>query len=190
MLYDPNRSSIANVFDIGSRDGREHFLVPLLIGFLDRSAETRGTNGFVQTEVLYEALQNMGFTPNQIDFALARAIDKKLVQTSGRQIPTGSDQMPLSARVTPSGLYHAYRLSGNFQYIDAMIVDTPVLDDTVRENIRSVEDIGDRLTRAETFVTQYLDKVWEPLAANAVGFYWPGCRRMFRQKFMQSVGDC
>jgi hypothetical protein len=75
-------------------------------------------------------------------------------------------------RVTPSGLYHAYRLTSNFQYIDAMMIDTPILHDSVREKIRSVEDIGDRLTRAEVFVKDYLDGMWSSLSALAIGFDW------------------
>ena len=78
----------------------------------------------------------------------------------------------MSLRVTPSGLYHAYRLAANFQYIDAVIVDVPILNDSVREKIRVVEDIGDRLARAETFVSDYLDNAWATIAKHAVGFDW------------------
>jgi hypothetical protein len=170
--FDPSRSAIANMFDISSADGREHFLLPLVIGVLDRSAALRGMDGFVETSYLYDSLQGMGFTPDQIDFAVARGIDKKLIQTSGRQIPADADDMPSSMRVTPSGLYHAYRLTSNFQYIDAMMIDTPILHDSVREKIRSVEDIGDRLTRAEVFVKDYLDGMWSSLSALAIGFDW------------------
>jgi hypothetical protein len=170
--FDPSRSAIANMFDISSADGREHFLLPLVIGVLDRSAALRGMDGFVETSYLYDSLQSMGFTPDQIDFAVSRGIDKKLIQTSGRQIPADADDMPSSMRVTSSGLYHAYRLTSNFQYIDAMMIDTPILDDSVREKIRSVEDIGDRLTRAEVFVNDYLDGMWSSLSALAIGFDW------------------
>jgi GTPase SAR1 family protein len=169
--FDPSRSAITNMFDISSHDGREHFLLPLVIGILDRSSAAVGTDGFVETRYLYESLQQVGFTPDQIDFAVSRAIDNKLLQTSGRQIPRGGDEMPSSMRATSSGLYHAYRLVGNFQYADAMIVDTPILDDTVRESIRPVEDIADRLTRVEIFAN-YLDKMWSPLAKAACGFDW------------------
>jgi hypothetical protein len=92
--YDPSRSVITNVFDISTRDGREHFLLALAIGTLDHSASTSGVEGFVPTDFLYETLQRMGFTPDQIDFAVARGIDKGLIETSGRQIPRRGDEMP------------------------------------------------------------------------------------------------
>ncbi len=172
LHFDPSRSLVANIFDISSDDGREHFLLPLVIGFLDRSADTRGNDGFVETQYVYDSLQAIGYSPDRIDFAVSHAINKKLVQTSGRIIPTGNEEMPMSMRVTPSGLYHAYRLAGSFQYLDAMIVDTPILTDSVREKMRVVDDIADRLIRAEVFVKEYLDKMWTPLAGHTLGFDW------------------
>ena len=94
--FDPNRPIIANLFDISSNDVREHFLLPLLLGTLDHFGGSSGNNGFVDTKYLYDALQNMGFTPDQIDFALTRALDKKLVQMSGRP-----SQM-ITAEIAPS----------------------------------------------------------------------------------------
>jgi hypothetical protein len=172
LHFDPSRSLIANVFDIGTDDTREHFLLPMVIGFLDRTADTRGNNGFVETQYLYDSLQAVGFSPDQIDFAVSRGVNKKLIQTSGRTIPTGSEGIPPSMRVTPSGLYHAYRLAGAFAYLDAMIVDTPILLDSVREKMRVVDDIADRLVRVEVFVKDYLDQMWTPLSGRAVGFDW------------------
>ena len=171
IQYDPSRSVIANVFDISSRDGHEHFIVPLLIGVLDRAIGVVKKDGFVETEFLYESMQKMGFTPDQVDFSLARALDKKLIQSSGRLIPNRGDKLPQSLRPTPSGLYHVYRLAGLFQYLDAVVVDTPILDVSVRENIKNVDEIGDRLIRAESFVA-YLTSCWKELASRAVGFDW------------------
>ena len=46
-----------------------------------------------------------------------------------------------------------------------------MLDDAVREAIRDADDLGDRLTRAESFI-EYLDSMWSPIAQYAVGFDW------------------
>ena len=53
-----------------------------------------------------------------------------------------------SMRITPSGLYHALRLTGSFYYIDAVMIDTPILSDSVREKVHNIQHIGDRLARA------------------------------------------
>ncbi|MDR3727787.1 MAG: hypothetical protein P4K86_12170 [Terracidiphilus sp.] len=170
--FDPSRSLIANVFDISSNDRREHFLLPLLLGSLERFGSTSSNSGFVESKQLYDSLQNMGFSPDQIDFAVARAVDKKLVQMSGRPVQMDSADLASSMRITSPGLYHAIRLAGSFYYIDAVIVDTPILDDSVREKVRNVQPIGDRLARAEIFIKEYLDPAWESIAKDAIGFDW------------------
>ena len=82
--FDPSRSVIANVFDVSTNDKREHFLLLLLLGSLNRFGSTSSNNGFVESKQVYDSLQNMGFSPDQIDFSVARAMDKKLVQLSGK----------------------------------------------------------------------------------------------------------
>jgi len=171
--FDPGRSVIANVFDISSEDAREHFLLPLLLGTLQRFGTTSSNSGFVESQQVYDALQNTGFTPDQIDFAIARAMDKKLVQLSGRPIQVSAAELATSMRITPPGLYHVIRLTSSFYYIDAVIVDTPILSESAREKVRNVQGIGDRLARAEIFVREYLDPAWETLAKDAIGFDWP-----------------
>jgi hypothetical protein len=45
------------------------------------------------------------------------------------------------------GVYHIARLIRRFTYVDAVIVDKPILDRQIRENIRDLQDIAAR--RAE-----------------------------------------
>jgi hypothetical protein len=52
-----------------------------------------------------------------------------------------------------------------------MIIDTPILIEAFREKLGIVEEIGDRLTRVETFVA-YLDEMWKPLSTQTIGFNW------------------
>jgi hypothetical protein len=185
--YDPGRSVITNMFDISSRDKREHFLLALVIGVLDHSSSQLSTEGFVRTDFLYDSLQQMGFMPDQIDFAVSRGIDRRLIETSGRQILVRGDDLPASLRATPNGLYHAYRLTALFQYLDAMLIDTPILDDGVREKLGSAnvaDNIADRLSRAEIFA-DYLDAAWKPLASQAVGFDWADSFELFQQQVVE-----
>jgi hypothetical protein len=43
-------------------------------------------------------------------------------------------------------------LSRRFQYIDAIIIDTPVLDEQVRRETQDVRRIQERLSRCEAFI--------------------------------------
>lgn len=62
--YDPTDSVISNLFDISTPHGGEHFLLPLVIGVLERATGAAVKEGFVETSTVYESLQNMGFTPD------------------------------------------------------------------------------------------------------------------------------
>ena len=79
--------------------------------------------------------------------------------------------MPHTLRITTLGLYHITQLCSLFEYIDAVIIDTPILDSNVREAICDVSDIGSRLKRAEYF-RDYLDTQWSKIDMQGLGFDW------------------
>lgn len=167
--FDPDRSAVSNLFDVSYPDPREHFLLPLLIGFLGNSA--RAVEGFVETHEAYERLQGLGFTPEQIDAAIVRGHRRKLIETSVRRIPVPGQTMPEALRATSVGLYHVRRLCQSFAYVDAIIVDIPVFDGVVRSSIKDAQRIGDRLARCEN-LRRYLDNQWAPFRGSGAAFDW------------------
>lgn len=171
LYYDSNRSPIANLFDIFSNDPREHFILPLLIGLIHSLGSSGSNEGFVETSIVYEHLQSIGFIADQIDKALIISTRKKLIETAARLIPQAGQTMPHRLRVTTLGLYHITRLCSLFEYVDAVIIDTPILDSNVRESVRDVLDIDSRLDRAECF-RHYLDAQWSTMHLQALGFDW------------------
>ncbi|MEH2425950.1 MAG: AAA family ATPase [Nostoc sp.] len=157
--YDSDQSPIANLFDVSRYDPKEHFLLPLVIGILTSLESASLEEGFVETYKIYEQLQELGFTPEQIEIALIKGFKKKLLEGTARRIPELGQTMPKTLRVTTVGRYHITRLCRFFTYIDAVIVDTPIFDSGVRQLIYDVHNIGDRLDRAELFCN-YLDNQW------------------------------
>jgi hypothetical protein len=156
--YDPEQSPIVNVFDVSHCDPKEHFLLPLLISLV-ASRGSSSADGFVDTAVIYERLQGLGFTPEQIDSALTGGVRKKLVETSARRVPQPGQIMPHALRVTTVGFYHTSHLCQLFTYIDAVLVDTPILDSEIRSSISNSHDINQRLTNVKAF-QEYLDREW------------------------------
>lgn len=77
--YDPSTSPIANLFDISTPDGREHFLLGNIVGFIERNSGSTVQQGYVDAAPLYEFAQSLGFSPAQVNFAIQRAIEKKLM---------------------------------------------------------------------------------------------------------------
>jgi hypothetical protein len=127
----------------------------VLVSSNDPSVE----EGFVEISKIYEKLQGLGFSPNQIDLAIVRGHAKKLIETGARRVPQPGKVMPQALRATTIGLYHVNRLCHQFTYVDAIIVDTPILDHNKRKYILNVHNIMDRLDRSEMF-RLYLDDQW------------------------------
>ena len=170
--YDPNRSYIANLFETSTSDPREHFILPVTLSQLDNWTGHGIQNGFIETSMFYDRLQGLGFVPNQIDAALIRAHRHKLIETTARRTPELGRDLPPSLRITSVGAYHLHRLLRIFTYVDAIIVDTSIIDQEIREKTRNAMKIQDRLERAVIFC-DYLDRKWL-LMPDAVGaFKWP-----------------
>jgi GTPase SAR1 family protein len=166
--YSPDRSLSMNVLDIHNSDSKEHFLVPILISYLDNAGEHLDKDGFCRTVSIIEECQSCGFTESQIESALRRSTNKKLIETSLR-VTFEEDEdsnligdMPDSFRVTTIGAYHIKRWLGEFAYLDAMLFDTPITDDECRNSLMkdlSSFAISVRYERSIIF-RNYLRECW------------------------------
>lgn len=169
--FSPQNSSLVNLFDITFGDKKEHFILPILLSILHFQMNTRKDNGFCHSEILYQQLQGLGFIPNQIDNVLIISYKKKLIESSEKGSVINKGKFPLMFRITSLGVYHINKLISLFTYIDSIIVDTPVLDDSIRTQIKDVFQIQDRILRANSFI-KYLDESWFPFNNKSTYFDW------------------
>jgi len=168
--FDPTSSPLANIFDIVSTDGREHFLVGMIAQFVEATAATRlDQAGFVEDRAIYDFGQSYGFQPSQIHAAIDRMVVKELMIFAPRSRPGDDDTALL--RITEKGVYTVQRLCGMFAYIDAVVVDTPIVDPEVRLRIRDVRTLAERAARATVFL-DYLDSQWAAFDQGPEGFEW------------------
>jgi len=177
--YDPDVSAVANAFAISQPDGREHFLLGLLIAYIELEGDRKGTEGFVSTDETYSFAQKCGFGPDQVAWALDRAGKKGLIERS----PRGRADMPHEhLRVTSAGVYTGRMLVHMFAYIDAVVIDTPIVDLNYRRLIAIANNITERLDRADVFRV-YLDKQWRDLSSGLenLPFNWDEHSQRLRQ---------
>jgi hypothetical protein len=167
--YDPGASPIANLLDISSVDPREHFLMPVLLTYIQKRGELGNHEGYVTFDGVFDFAQRLAFDPIQIRRALERGASKGLLEVSPR---FGEDTFGSRARITTVGAYSVKRLLSSFTYLDAVVVDTPIVRENFRARIVDVRAISDRLRRVE-ILRAYLDTVWQPLAGKEVLFDWP-----------------
>jgi hypothetical protein len=163
--FDPKTSPVCNIWDISSNDGREHFLLPNILGHIQRVGESAGRSGFVEMSEVYKFGQSLGCSQEQVGGQLQRAISKRLVDfVEGRN---GG-----SYRITSVGSYMYRRMSCMFSYVDAMVVDTPITDVAFRAKIDDAKTILDRLRRTRVFC-EYLDQQWNIFTESREGQQLP-----------------
>ena len=96
-----------------------------------------GAEGFIPSKRVFAYLQTLGFTPEQIDSAISRCFNKRLLETGARRVPTVAGNLEyVRLRLTSVGLYHISELAATFTYIDAVVVDTPILEKEMRGLIK------------------------------------------------------
>jgi len=153
--YDPTDSPVANLFDLVSASGAEHFALLLLLEYVERAGQIGGSRGFVERNAVVAYMQSAGFSIDQTTPHLRRAFEKGLLSS-----PEGlRDETTDRIRITSAGAYSRKKLCALFPYIDAVLVDTPITDPVVRASIHDARSIEDRLSRAVQFL-DYLDACW------------------------------
>jgi predicted type IV restriction endonuclease len=152
-LYDPSTSRILNLFDISESDPREHFVLPLLLALIQTNGDPTKRAGFVEPELVFAEAQKWGFAPEQIEWHLSRAVDKGLLDS------TPGHSGPRPYRITSIGAYMYREMATMFTYADAVVVDTPIIDPSIRSAILDVRAVEDRLDRANAFC-DYLNDAW------------------------------
>ena len=184
-------SSLAlNLFDVRYPDQKEHFLSSMIISYLISDGQHKSPDGFIRTANLLSEMQEYGFVSDQIEHALRRLTNKKLVETTeritfdeGLQGLVGD--MPLAFRVTTIGVYHIQYWASSFAYIDAVLFDTPIFDEKYRKiilaNLESF-DIRERYDRTVQFC-EYLNECWAKISKSPVYFDWPTLRNLGAQSF-------
>ncbi|MGN7916223.1 hypothetical protein [Lysobacter sp. 22409] len=167
--YDPSDSPFANIYDIDSNDQKEHFASLLALAFIEQAGQVGGSAGYVERDKIYRFLKEVGFQPEQVTGVLRRLVEKDLVLTPVALKGDGEDRM----RITTAGAYVLKKMSILFAYLDAIIVDTPIVQSDTRQQIIDARDISERVARAELFL-KYLDDSWAMIGGDAhKALDWP-----------------
>lgn len=160
--YDPSDSPFSNIYDISSNDSREHFASLLALAFIEQAGQIGGANGYVERDRVRQFLQDHGFHQQQAVGAVQRILEKELVLTPVGLKGDEQDRL----RITTAGAYTLKKLCVFFAYLDAVVIDTPIVDQAARNRIVDASYIADRVDRAEIFV-EYLDNAWRGLEPRA-----------------------
>ncbi|WP_162907210.1 AAA family ATPase [Allorhizocola rhizosphaerae] len=165
--YVPSESKICNVFDIDTDDGREHFLLLMVLSCVEAEGVAGDSLGYVESSVIRSFGQSAGFSQEQIAPKIAIALSRGLLSA-----PEG-DTFNGPFRITTIGSYMYKSMVQRFSYLDAMVLDTPITDIKYRRLIRDVQSINERLERAR-IAKNYFDEQWDrlPSGSSDLPFDW------------------
>lgn len=153
--YDPKEAVFINIFDIRHSDPIEHFCKLFLLDFLNRSYSGGIQHGYCRLKDIVNYSSQLGYTIDYTKEMTKELLEFKCCRTSTRENNLSNDNVLIG--ITSLGRYHLNVLVKKFTYIDAMIIDTPIIDKTVRSKIKDIQPIIERLERAELFL-KYLDE--------------------------------
>ncbi len=157
--FEPNTSLFTNLFDISHADPSEHFSRVLLLDYCQRHANSVARYGFIAVTTLQDYMTSLGYSAYHITETLSLLVKRDCLegQDEYRDRETETPKLGEDVRITSLGSFHITTLVRTFQYMDALTVDTPILDDDARASIKDLQHIRDRLKRARIF-TAYLDR--------------------------------
>jgi hypothetical protein len=179
QYFDSEKVIAANLFDVQSREIREHFLTPLILALLDHNSPNRSAEGFVDMATIVSEMQALSFTASSIESAIRKANNKKLIESPDR-ITFEEDEhgefglIPTSFRLNTLGAYHLKVWLPSFSYLDAVCVDTPIFDEAILHQLESkirsfsLEDRYDRTVQFRDYLTQ----VWADMDISPSYFDW------------------
>lgn len=167
--YHAVESPFINVFDIMHAQRIEHFLPLCALHYLSRAAVSGPSRGFTARRDLTAYLSGIGFSLQASDEALRKLEAKQLVTQAIPQSEGNSDHRRF--RITSLGSFHLHHLCHVFQSLDAMTLDTPILDTEVRKRMVDTTSIKERVERTKSFLG-YLDQAITDIRDDTVLAFW------------------
>lgn len=176
--YDPKGSVFINVFDLRHSEPIEHFYKLFLLDFLNRSSSSGIQHGYCRLKDIINYSSQLGYTVDYIKEMTKELLGFKYCRTSTREDSLSDDNVLIG--ITSLGRYHINVLVKKFTYIDAIVIDTPIIDETVRSKINDIKPIAKRLGRADLFLN-YLNECSNHLQDEAAKAVW--------QKISSEIGS-
>ncbi|MDY3562257.1 hypothetical protein R5W23_003719 [Gemmata sp. JC673] len=168
--YDPSSSPFCNIFDIQHANPVEHFSRVTALNFLNTFADSQPQQAaYVRVSDVKTHLCTMGYTAEHAHRTVQFLFEKQCIE-SRDPIEKWSDSIEFIC-ITHRGKYHVAHLISRFNYLDAVSIDTPILDDATRAELRDVRTLEDRVRQCALFV-EYLDKCSEGILDVSVRSLW------------------
>ena len=187
--YDPSRSAFLNLFDLQHSNPAEHFTRWTVIVYLMTVPDEHPTYRFALVADLVDHLQQCGYSSQHALWTLQYLFTRKCLE-SRDPVENWSDEVK-AVRLTALGRYHIAVLAKEFAYVDAVTVDTPIIDEHARGRVGDVGHIRDRVNRCASFIS-YLDDASEHIGDSATLVVWRESRNVVNDRMrliLERIGE-
>ena len=177
--YDPEQSVFVNLFDILRADPIEHFTRIILLRHLVQVSPGHPSYGFLSVSEVESYMCQMGFSDEHVQNTIRFLFDKGCIEP---KFPQENWSVEInSIRITDRGSYTVMGLLYQFNYFDAVVVDTPIIISEYRQRIHDDFWIKDRLPRCEVFL-DYLDECCKSLCDVSSVAFWKEVGKCIRKQ--------
>jgi hypothetical protein len=136
-FFSKDSGFIQNIFTYDDESEKpDNFLIVEILFFLFNHRKTVGRiniEGYFTCSQVADALQKLGYVPNDVFLALKLLVRTELIVTD-RMTPTAVD-LEDSVRILAAGWVHLRLLSERFEYLFGVIPTTPIRDQRVAEQL-------------------------------------------------------
>lgn len=147
--YRAERSHVMNLYDFDPAIGGSHFHALRLLVFLAsrKDASSPIGKGYVDLNRLLLAAEEVAIRRSVVKDTLLRLSEFRLVEYDNYSRTDIENAAYVS--ITPAGLYYVTELFDDFVYLDTVLIDTPISDESLMGYVRTTIGRFDLLTRLE-----------------------------------------
>jgi hypothetical protein len=132
--YSDSKSKILNVFNCGSERNSSHFTAIRVLNYL-RERESISSNeglGYVNIDSILNLFDEIFDNRTDVIWICDNLLSRNLIETNTKATDTISDSSHI--RITSAGKYYNFLIK-KFVYIDLVLIDTPINDETIIDKL-------------------------------------------------------
>lgn len=155
QFYKDSKSVISNLFEVSNHIKSSNLTALYILNYLKTKygAHHPEGPGFLDIDSCIASIDDIFNIRDDINFQMTRLLEKKLIELDNRQ--TEKIDKARFVRISTRGNYYIKILSGRFQYLDIISLDTPINNPRVVSELKSLHnyiDIFQRIRRVELLI--------------------------------------
>lgn len=148
--YSDSKSKILNVFNCSSEKNSSHFSAIRILNYL-RARESVDSNeglGYVNIDMLLNIFEEIFNDRTDVVWTCNYLLNKSLIETNTKATDTINNSSHI--KITSAGKYYDFLIK-RFVYLDLVLIDTPLDDENIREELFKISVEIDKIPDHEKY---------------------------------------